>query len=552
MRSFRANHRKRCRRLAARLAAIVCAAASAAAQGQEHEPAEEPSPAAAQSGPADAEPARSDDHPPAESKDKPVDFFADVRPILVERCWKCHGPQKRSGGLRLDAREFARRGGDSGRHVLGGTPATNELLARVSSSDRAYRMPKNAPPLSKPEIELLGRWVGEGTPWPVPSSASKPAPFYKRAVYYLVNLADRYQAEYAYAMPYTIGFLALNVALLAVIRCRTAFRNGRGWTAGRLARFCRFCDGVNSREVLLLLAVSVVGVALAVARGHVLKIESELAKANRSHHEVRSPWSNTPYGWPPKPIRPDHPKQVAGTYYRGNCERNPELFNEGNYLTATFHVSLCDKEHRQLDVGQALPADGIFARVEIKRAPGTTELLFSNDLMASVLMVKNFYEQPISRLAEEPTRLETLEPQWRWVAYVPIGMPDGRATLAGLIYIYTGNVHDNTLSGTLQYGIQYDLRFADGKLSADSDLWMDSFGNGAFAEPDPPDRLPYREWFDYRPMPVITGTNSKDPKLLGVDQYIKEGLIKPQQEKSNEPSGEPKRSNQTGEPPGEE
>lgn len=509
------------------LVVIACAAATAAASVQPREASEELSPPAAQRSPEDAESALADAVPPAESDEPAVDFFLDVQPILIAHCHKCHGSEMHRSGLRLDSRESAERGGDSGRPVLGGTPETNELWARVSSSDRAYRMPKNAPPLSQEEIAILRRWVEQGTPWQVPSNMRRSRPFYERWLNYSGSLADRYEPEYTYALPYVIGMLACYFLLLFVIRAQAAYRKGRPWTTGRLAGFCRFSDRVKRRELLLVMALSFLGLALAVARGHVLKIERELAVATMNRARTESPWSHSPYGRPPKPIRGDHPKQVAGTYYRGNCERNPELFNGGNYLTAIFRVSLCDKQHRQLDVGHALPADGLFVRVEIERAPGATELLFSKELMASVLLVKNFYEDPNLKLLEKPVRLKTLEPEKRWVAFVPIGMPDDQATLSGVIYIYTGRIQDDMLRGSLHYGVQYELRFAGGGLSPESDLWMDSFGNAAVAQPDPPGKLPYREWFDDRPIPVISGENSKDPKLLGVDQYVEEGLIEP-------------------------
>jgi hypothetical protein len=316
-----------------------------------------------------------------------------------------------------------------------------------------------------------------------------------------------------------------------------------------MAPFCKLCDGVTNREVVLTMVISVIVLALAWNRGHTLEIERQLASAKSHTSRAESPWAHTVFGWPPKPVRPDHPKQVAGTYYRGNCERNPELFNGGNYLTATFRVSLCDQDHERLDVGQALPADGAFVRIEIERAPGTTDQLFSKDLMASVLLVKNFYELPDTKLREQPVRLEIVEPGVRWEAYVPIGKPDERGRIEGVIYIYTGQVVNNELGGTLQYGVQYALVSVDGKLSSDSDLWMDSFGNPAFEPPRPPGKLPYQEWFDYRAMPVITGENSKDPKLLGVDEYIKKGLIKPQDASPGQPSSQTEQPIQPGEPP---
>src|SRR4051794_40928547 len=58
-------------------------------------------------------------------------FEKQVRPVLVERCVKCHGPAKPSGGLRLDSREALLKGGDSGPAVLPGRPAESRLLKAV-------------------------------------------------------------------------------------------------------------------------------------------------------------------------------------------------------------------------------------------------------------------------------------------------------------------------------------------------------------------------------------------------------------------------------------
>ena len=94
-----------------------------------------------------------------------VDFDTQIEPIFRRQCLKCHGDE-RSGGLRLDSRQSAAAGGDSGKPILGGTLDTNELYQRVSSDDRTYRMPKNSDPLDEGEIETIKRWVGQGTPWP--------------------------------------------------------------------------------------------------------------------------------------------------------------------------------------------------------------------------------------------------------------------------------------------------------------------------------------------------------------------------------------------------
>src|SRR3954468_19951419 len=73
----------------------------------------------------------------------PIQFNRDIRPILSEHCFTCHGPDdsKRQSKLRLDLEATAK--GDLGGHfaVVPGEPGSSEMIRRVSSSDVARRMP---------------------------------------------------------------------------------------------------------------------------------------------------------------------------------------------------------------------------------------------------------------------------------------------------------------------------------------------------------------------------------------------------------------------------
>lgn len=91
-----------------------------------------------------------------------VDFQREVRPLLAQHCFACHGPdgEARQADLRLDQRDAAIEAGA----LAPGMPEKSELLARVASSDADLRMPPadHGEPLSEEQTELLRRWVAEG------------------------------------------------------------------------------------------------------------------------------------------------------------------------------------------------------------------------------------------------------------------------------------------------------------------------------------------------------------------------------------------------------
>ncbi|MCC6232675.1 MAG: PSD1 domain-containing protein [Verrucomicrobiales bacterium] len=97
----------------------------------------------------------------------PVDFARDVEPLLVKRCSECHGPDAQKGGLRLDSRAAALKGGKSGSPALQvGKSAESELIQRLTTSDPDELMPPKGGPLTPAEIDLLRRWIDAGAQWP--------------------------------------------------------------------------------------------------------------------------------------------------------------------------------------------------------------------------------------------------------------------------------------------------------------------------------------------------------------------------------------------------
>ena len=98
--------------------------------------------------------------------EKPLDFGRDVRPILSDRCFACHGQDsnKREGELRLDQREAALKGGESGPAIVPGDADASEIIKRILAEDRTELMPppKAKKPLTDEQKEILTRWVKEG------------------------------------------------------------------------------------------------------------------------------------------------------------------------------------------------------------------------------------------------------------------------------------------------------------------------------------------------------------------------------------------------------
>ena len=95
-----------------------------------------------------------------------VEFNRQIRPLLSDRCFRCHGPdaRQRKAELRLDTDAGAKTKRDGEPAIVPGKPDDSELIRRITSDDETERMPPAGAgkPLSRDEIGLLRRWVVEG------------------------------------------------------------------------------------------------------------------------------------------------------------------------------------------------------------------------------------------------------------------------------------------------------------------------------------------------------------------------------------------------------
>ena len=99
-----------------------------------------------------------------------IDFNYQIRPILSDKCFHCHGPDtgKRKAGLRLDTKAGAFAALKSGGHaIVPKDVEESELVARITAEDEADRMPPKSlgRTLTAQEIALLTRWVEQGAEW---------------------------------------------------------------------------------------------------------------------------------------------------------------------------------------------------------------------------------------------------------------------------------------------------------------------------------------------------------------------------------------------------
>jgi hypothetical protein len=94
--------------------------------------------------------ARADDH-----------FETHIRPLLIEKCVGCHGPDKQKGGLRLDSKAGWQTGGDSGTAIRPGNPDDSLLMKAVLGQGGLKQMPPDKK-LSETEVAVLAKWIADG------------------------------------------------------------------------------------------------------------------------------------------------------------------------------------------------------------------------------------------------------------------------------------------------------------------------------------------------------------------------------------------------------
>jgi hypothetical protein len=149
--------------------ALMCATLATQAASQSAAQASRPAAPAPQA----ARPAPAAAQATADGLPQTIEFNRDIRPILSDKCFKCHGPGTQLATLRFDLEEGAKHELKGGRYAaLPGDPAKSEMIRRITAANPAVRMPKSGiggvspgDPLSAREIALLTKWIEQGAKW---------------------------------------------------------------------------------------------------------------------------------------------------------------------------------------------------------------------------------------------------------------------------------------------------------------------------------------------------------------------------------------------------
>jgi mono/diheme cytochrome c family protein len=103
-----------------------------------------------------------------------IEFYEkNIRPVLAERCYECHGAHKHQNGLRLDSRAAILQGSEYGKVVEPGNPSASKLIKAINHVAGVEAMPKKGDKLPAPQIAALEKWISMGLPAPTETAVAQ-------------------------------------------------------------------------------------------------------------------------------------------------------------------------------------------------------------------------------------------------------------------------------------------------------------------------------------------------------------------------------------------
>jgi ankyrin repeat protein len=123
-----------------------------------------------------------------------VDYDKDVRPLLAQNCYSCHGDTVQQSGLRLDLRQNALRGGDYGPVIIPGKSSDSKLIKRLVDGDGGMQMPPTGA-LTAEEIGILRAWIDQGAEFRTEIAERPPTPVDSRLASFIAVVRDESAAR---------------------------------------------------------------------------------------------------------------------------------------------------------------------------------------------------------------------------------------------------------------------------------------------------------------------------------------------------------------------
>ena len=106
-----------------------------------------------------------------------VDYLTQIKPLLTEKCYSCHGVLKQESELRLETKSLMVQGGDSGGVIVPGDPEASLLLVRIEAKDPHEKMPpaEEGSALLPDQIALVRSWILQGATAPDEATPTSPS-----------------------------------------------------------------------------------------------------------------------------------------------------------------------------------------------------------------------------------------------------------------------------------------------------------------------------------------------------------------------------------------
>lgn len=226
------------------------------------------------------------------------------------------------------------------------------------------------------------------------------------------------------------------------------------------------------------------------------------------------------YGDPLIPSPPMSKPSLKSKYYRGNDERNPNLYNGGNYRTSEFYIDLCNNEGQSVNYNSQISAENLFIRVAIKRSPNTAEYFWKKERMDGIYVTKNSgkFHWTKDKITDSVKLIET-EHEKSWEFRYPLFDFHTENEIKGIIYLCEKRKSDagNLIGGRFHYAFQFNLEINEDRLDPMSTIWMGPLYRKRSLRIW---EIPENEWLSSIPIPENQSKIPiKNPTLLGIKDY---------------------------------